>query len=58
MATECNTCGQGPCPTPQACELRIDFAGDEPLPTSFKLVICTLIGFIVIFGMSFIARYF
>jgi len=30
-----NACDQGrkPCPTPQACELPVSFAGDEPTAT-------------------------
>ena len=58
MATECNQCGQGPCPTPQACELAVDVAGKEPLPLSFKWVIGAVLFFCVILAMSAIARYF
>lgn len=41
----CTNCNKGNCPTPQACELPIQFAGqepeadDEPMPTSFAIAL-------------------
>jgi hypothetical protein len=55
MAIECNQCGQGPCPTPQACELPIQHAEDEPLPSSFAFVIWMVVCIVILALVSFIA---
>ena len=59
MATECQSdaCCQGrkPCPCPEACELHVDYAGKEPMPTSFKFVLGLLVLFTAVGALSFIA---
>lgn len=53
----CNhNCNQGRnCPTPQACELPIQYA--EPEPMSFGFIKWVLVGFTAIAAASFIAGY-
>lgn len=59
MATECtsNACDQGrkPCPTPQACELPVQYADDEPMPTSFALVLWVCVCIVILALISFLA---
>lgn len=59
----CNhNCNQGRnCPTPQACELPIQFAGqepkdeDEPMPTSFAIALWIAGSLLAVTVVSFIA---
>lgn len=55
----CNhNCNQGRnCPTPQACELPIQFAGEEPTPTAFAVVLWICCCIAVLALVSFIAGY-
>lgn len=63
MATECQSnCHQGrkPCPCPEACELPIQFADDEPeepTPTAFAVVLWICCCIAVLALVSFIAGY-
>ena len=51
-----NACQQGrkKCPTPEACELPIQYAEDEPMPASFAFVLW-VVGCIAVAAISFIA---
>lgn len=55
----CNhNCNQGRnCPTPQACELPIQFADEEPTPTAFALVLWICCCIAVLALVSFITGY-
>lgn len=56
MATECNHNCQRKCPCPEACELPIQFAeDDEPMPTSFALVLWVCVCIVVLALISFLA---
>ena len=54
-----NTCTNcdGKCPTPEACELPVQFADDEPIPPSFALAIWITGCITVLALVSFIAGY-
>lgn len=56
-ACQSDACQQGKanCPTPQACELPIQFAGDEPMPTTFRLIWWAILFFVALAAVSFIA---
>ena len=55
----CNhNCNQGRnCPTPQACEMPIQFAGEEPepIPTAFAVVLWVICCVTLLALVSFIA---
>ena len=55
----CNhNCNQGRnCPCPEACELPIQFADEEPTPTAFALVLWVTCCIAVLALVSFIAGY-
>lgn len=45
--------GKKPCPCPEACELPVEYAEDEPL--SFRLIWWATLFFVVVAAVSFIA---
>lgn len=56
MNTCTHDCQQGKkCPTPEACELPIQYADDEPMPASFAFVLWVVGCIVVVVAISFIA---
>lgn len=54
-----NTCTNcdGKCPTPEACELPVQFADDEPVPISFAIALWITGIIVLLSAVSFIAGY-
>ena len=54
MTTPCTTC-KGTCPTPEACEMPVQYAEEEPI--GFKVVWWVAVTFTAVAAVSFIAGY-
>lgn len=48
--------GKGKCPTPEACELPIQFVGPDPI--EFRLIWWLIMLFITVSAISFLVGYF
>lgn len=57
QACNSDACRQGKakCPTPEACELPVQFADDEPMPASFAFVLWAIGCIVVVALASFVA---